>query len=45
MRPTGAPLDRLIDSALDYVQSIHLESGVATLTTLRKAIEQTVKEA
>jgi DNA-binding SARP family transcriptional activator len=45
MRPTGAPLDRLIDSALDYVQSIHLESGVATLTTLRKAIEQTAKEA
>ncbi|MFN3982393.1 MAG: ATP-binding protein [Caldilinea sp.] len=45
MRPTGAPLDMLIDSALDYVQSIHLESGIATLTTLRKAIEQTASNA
>mgnify|MGYP005842086269 FL=1 len=45
MRPIGAPLDMLIDSALDYVQSIHLESGIATLTTLRKAIEQTASNA
>jgi DNA-binding SARP family transcriptional activator len=45
MRPTGAPLNMLIDSALEYVQSIHLESGVATLTTLRKTIEQAAIDA
>ena len=39
-QPTDAPVAALIDSALEYAQSIHLESGVAGLTALRQAIEQ-----
>lgn len=40
VQPTGAPLAMLIDSALKYVRSIHLESGIATLTALRQAIDR-----
>jgi len=40
MRPAGAPLAALIDSALDYVRSIHLESGVAMLTMLRQMVDE-----
>lgn len=35
MNPAGVPLDELIDSALDYAQSIHLESAITTLRALR----------
>ena len=35
MNPAGAPINELIDSALDYAQSIRLESALDTLQTLR----------
>lgn len=36
MQPATAPLNALIDSALTYAESIHLESGVAMLRALRQ---------
>lgn len=33
----GAPLDALIDSLLQYVATIHLEAGIATLRALRQS--------